>query len=329
MPENVKFWLVETPDPPYVRHLSGLRKIRLEVDRYNAGLYALIATGPNRSNIGISYMAHPDSLLFNRWAARLCILTAAAFPLNAFSQQTAPETGQQPQQVEPAAQSAQPAVEPAAGGWTTQSSSETTVSPTDTATAADTMDANVPFILTQEQLELLARINVYLNGLENLEGRFVQTDPSSEQKRGRFYIKRPGRLRFDYSGPSLLRIVSDGSYLSIEDHDLNTVDKFPLDATPIQLLLGENINLARDAVILDMRQDENAVALVLKDKSGNSGGQIQIFFKRPDIQLYEWVVTDVQGLDTRMQLADLVSGNDKSEDFFKASDIELENIDRN
>jgi len=329
MPENAKYWLGETSDPPYVCHLSELSRIPLEVDHYRTGLYALIVTGPNISNIGISQMAHPDSPLFSLWAARLCILTAVAFPLTAVGQQTEPQAGQQPQQVEPAAPSGQPATEPATSGWTTQSSSESSATATDTAISADTADAKSPFVLTQEQINLLARINIYLNSLENLEGRFVQTDPSTEQKRGRFYIKRPGRLRFDYSGPSLLRIVSDGSYLSIEDHDLKTVDKFPLDATPIQLLLGENINLARDALILDMRQDENAVALVIKDKSGNSSGQIQIFFKRPNLQLYEWVVTDVQGLDTRMQLADLVSGNDKSEDFFKASDIELENIDRN
>jgi len=130
-------------------------------------------------------MVHPDSLLFSRWAARLCILTAAAFPLNAFAQQTAPQAGQQPQQVEPAAQSAQPAAAPATSGWTTESSSESSAAATDSATAADTADANAPFILTQEQIELLARINVYLNSLENLEGRFVQTDPNSEQKKGR------------------------------------------------------------------------------------------------------------------------------------------------
>lgn len=258
-------------------------------------------------------MAHTDRTVFNRWAARACVLAVAVLPVTAYAQQGEhqPQAG------------GQGAANTSAAGWTTQSSSDAA------ATQTDSQGAKSAFELTPEQYELLGQINAYLNALKDLEGRFVQTDPRNEQTRGKFYIKRPGLVRFDYASPSKMRIVSDGSYLSIEDHDLKTVDKFPLDATPIQLLLGEDIDLGRDAEILDMRQDENAVALVLKDKSENSGGQIQIFFKRPDLQLYEWVVTDVQGLDTRMQLADLVSGNDKSKEFFKASDIELENISAN
>jgi len=293
------------------------------VDRFRIDLYAFLQMGADRSHIGISHMVHPDSSLFSRWAARICILAATAFPVVATAQQAAQQLEQQPQPGETAVQAGQTDANTNTGGWTTQSSSQGTAAPT----APQNTESS--FVLTPEQSELLTQINVYLNGLENLEGRFVQTDPRNEQTRGLFYIKRPGRLRFDYAKPSLLRIVSDGSYLSIEDHDLNTVDKFPLDVTPIQLLLGDNINLSRDAIILDMRQDENAVALILKERSGNSGGQIQIFFKLPSMQLYEWVVTDVQGLDTRMQLADLVSGIDKTVEFFKASDIELENVGRN
>ena len=294
-----------------------------EVDRFRVDLYALLQIGMDRSYFGISYMAYPDITLFSCWSARICILAATAFPVIAAAQQAAPQAEQQPQKSITAVQGEQPGVDTNSTGWNTQSSSDRAAAP------AAPQNAETSFALTSEQSELLARINIYLNGLDNLEGRFVQTDPSSEQKRGLFYIKRPGRVRFDYASPSLMRIVSDGSYLSIEDHDLKTVDKFPLDATPIQLLLGEDIDLARDAIILDMWQEQNAVALVLKDRSGNSGGQIQIYFKRPEIQLYEWVVTDVQGLDTRMQLADLVSGIDKTTDFFKASDIELENVGNN
>ena len=38
---------------------------------------------------------------------------------------------------------------------------------------------------------------------------------------------------------------------------------------------------------------------------------------------------DAQGLDTRIQLADLVAGDKKSEDFFRSSSIELDNLDNN
>ncbi len=257
-------------------------------------------------------MAYLDSLGLTHWVARACAIFVIAAPLSAF--------GQTPQ---PQEHPAEPATEPPVAGWTTESKTGAT------AGQNRLLDTQTPIVLSSEQITLLGNINAYLNSLTNLQGRFVQTDHRNEETRGRFYVRRPGRLRFDYSSPSMLRIVSDGEYLSVEDHDLKTVDKFPLNSTPIRLLLGEDVNLARDAVILDMRQDDTAVMVVIKDKSGNSPGHLQLFFKRPELELYEWVITDAQGLDTRIQLADLVMGDEKSEEFFQSSAIELENLDNN
>jgi outer membrane lipoprotein-sorting protein len=261
-------------------------------------------------------MAYFDSLGLTRWVARACAILVVAAPLSAF--------GQTPQPQENLAEPAdEPATEPPVAGWTTESEAGAT------AEQKALLDTQPPIVLSPEQILLLSNINAYLNSLTNLQGRFIQTDHRNEETRGRFYVSRPGRLRFDYSSPSMLRIVSDGEYLSVEDHDLKTVDKFPLNSTPIRLLLGEDVNLARDAVILDMRQDDSAVFIVIKDKSSNSPGYLQLFFRRPELELYEWVITDAQGLDTRIQLADLVTGDEKSEEFFQSSSIELENLDNN
>ena len=243
-----------------------------------------------------------------------------------------PALAQAPQSPQPQAAEQQPAPEPVnpATGWATETTPGTGLRQPDAGIQqAVPGEAQPPLVLSSEQISLIRRINGYLNNLSSLEGRFVQTDHRNERKRGRFYVQRPGRLRFDYSAPSKLRIVSDGEYLAIEDHDLKTVDKFPLDATPILLFLGEDIDLLRDSVILQMNQDESAVAIVLVDKSGNAGGRLQLFFKRPQLELYEWVVTDAQGLDTRIQLADHVAGDRKGDDFFQSSSIELDNLDNN
>lgn len=221
----------------------------------------------------------------------------------------------------------------AVSGWTTDAKPAGKAEPQEQEKeeqAEDASAAKPPISLSSEQISLLARINEYLNTLVNVEGRFIQTDHRNEETKGRFYVRRPGRLRFDYSSPSMLRIVSDGEYLSVEDHDLKTVDKFPLDATPIQLLLGKDVNLTRDAIILDMKQDENAVVVTLRDRSGTAAGHLQLFFKRPEIELYEWVITDAQGLDTRVQLANLHQSEEKkSDEFFASSDIELERLTNN
>lgn len=170
------------------------------------------------------------------------------------------------------------------------------------------------------------KINAYFNGMVHLQGTFIQTDSNRNETKGRFYVYRPGRLRFEYAQPSLLRIVADGQYLSVEDHDLKTVDKYPLESTPFRMLLTEDVDLLRDARIVGYANDSKELVLTLEDRSNESPGQIKLFFdtkNRGGVELKEWIITDPQGLDTRIQVADLVKGKEVSNDLFKAATVEF------
>jgi len=180
--------------------------------------------------------------------------------------------------------------------------------------------------LAENQAELINRLSAYFNSVEHLEGRFVQINPNNETTKGKFYVQRPGLMRFDYAAPSKLRVIADGRYLSIEDHDLQTVDQYPLDATPFRLLLGNNVDLLRDAEIIDFSINEDIANLTLVDKSENAHGKLQLFFSTADMELKEWVITDPQGLDTRIQLSNLVLGHEKKKDFFKSSALDFQDF---
>ncbi|MEM7192124.1 MAG: outer-membrane lipoprotein carrier protein LolA, partial [Pseudomonadota bacterium] len=52
-------------------------------------------------------------------------------------------------------------------------------------------------LIGQKQAEAVQRINAYFNGMTSLEGNFNQTDASNKQTHGRFYVLRPGKIRFD------------------------------------------------------------------------------------------------------------------------------------
>ncbi len=156
-----------------------------------------------------------------------------------------------------------------------------------------------------EQVAVLDQINAYFNNLKNLEGEFVQTDADDKRKKGRFHIERPGKVRFDYSLPSRQKIISNGKYLAIEDHDLNTTDRYPLESTPFRLLLTEVVDLARDASIIALDIGDKIVVVTLQDREGRAGGQIRLFFDYPQLALKEWIISDAQGLNTRIQLAGL------------------------
>ncbi len=181
-------------------------------------------------------------------------------------------------------------------------------------------------VVPEDKKALIEQINDYMRKFNDLEGQFIQTNPDNVVLKGKFYVLRPGRMRFDYNRPSRMRIVSDGKYLSIEDHDLKTVNRYPLESTPFRMLLMKNVDLARDAKILSISSSDSAASIRLADKTGQSAGQIQLFFSMPDIQLKEWVITDAQGLNTRIEISNLAFERKLAGKLFKPSDIGLANV---
>lgn len=165
--------------------------------------------------------------------------------------------------------------------------------------------ANSEYTGTAEQQAIIKRVNGYFNNAKNLEGSFLQTDADDKRRKGKFYLERPGKVRFDYSLPSKQKIISDGRYLAIEDHDLNTTDRYPIESTPFRMLLSPEVDLVRDARIISIDVTTNLVILTVEDKGSDNGGQIRLFFDWPELRLREWIVSDAQGLNTKVELANL------------------------
>jgi len=207
----------------------------------------------------------------------------------------APSTPQPQPAGNPQQQNAAPDIPPnplgAGGGWSPELSN------------APVNDGK--FTGTPEQIANVEKIDNYFNTMKNLEGIFLQTEPDGKQKKGKFYLERPGKVRFDYSLPSKQKIISDGQYLAIENHDLKTTDRYALESTPFRMLLTEKVDLLNDARVISLDPTPDAMIITLEDKKSDMGGQIRLFFTWPEIQLKEWLITDAQGLTTRIELGDL------------------------
>lgn len=171
--------------------------------------------------------------------------------------------------------------------------------------------------LDAKQVEAVKLVTGYFNDLKNLKGNFVQTSPDKKE-RGTFFVKRPGRLRFDYNKPSRQLIVSDGEYVAIQDLDLGTDDRILLEQTPFRLLLRKDVDLIRDARILDVQEADDLIIVTLQDKSPDAPGRIKLFMSRaPQLELKEWVTSDSQGKDTRVEVSNLVKSEEIDPGLFK------------
>ena len=203
----------------------------------------------------------------------------------------------------PAPAAAAPAAPPTVDGWQTEKNP-----------GGVTLD--------EKQSELVKKVSDYFGNLKSMKGAFVQTGADKKRMKGKFFVKRPGRFRFDYALPSKQIIISDGENLAIQDLDLNNEDRVALDQTPFRLLLRKDVDLLRDARITEVQQAEDLIVLGLQDKSPDTPGRIRLFLStQPSLELKEWVTTDAQGLDTRIEVSELVNSDDLDANLFQIQQL--------
>ncbi|HEY0646557.1 LolA family protein [Phenylobacterium sp.] len=161
---------------------------------------------------------------------------------------------------------------------------------------------------------LVNRAVVYLEGLSEAKGRFVQTDHRGRSTTGALYMKRPGKARFAYDPPSGLLVVSDGGVVSVQDKRLKTFDQYPLGATPLSLFLAKTIRLDRGVAITRVQRLADGFTITARDGKKETAGQISLSFTDNPLALAGWTVIDAQGRPTRVQLQGLerAAGLDRS-----------------
>jgi len=153
----------------------------------------------------------------------------------------------------------------------------------------------------------LTRVDNYLSGLTNLQGNFLQVGPDGSLAQGKFYLRRPGRMRFEYNPPEKLLVVADGTWVAVKD-GFSAAQRYPLGSTPLGILLDDHVDLAKEVKVLAVEHQPGALRITLADKHDNAPGNITLVFDEPDLQLRQWIVTDAQGLQTTVALRNIQSG---------------------
>ncbi|MBO6633103.1 outer membrane lipoprotein carrier protein LolA [Parvibaculum sp.] len=161
--------------------------------------------------------------------------------------------------------------------------------------------------LDKKDSQALAEASAYLSSLEDMQGDFLQVGPDGSVAEGKFYLRRPGRLRFEYEPPENLLVVADGTWVAVKDSSA-PAQRYPIASTPLSLLLAENVNLSESARVLNVETQPGALLVTLADSTGEAPGQITLIFDQPRMQLRQWVVTDAQGLQTTVALRNVETG---------------------
>jgi len=149
----------------------------------------------------------------------------------------------------------------------------------------------------------LNKISDYINGLTTLQADFEQINSDGSIDRGKLYIRRPGRMRLEYTAPNnALVIAGAGSVAIFDDKSKNGPTLFPLKKTPLNLLLKKNVDLYTNEMITEHTANNENTFIVAKNPKRKSQGSIKMVFSNSPVSLQGWTITNQSNQKTKIIL---------------------------
>jgi outer membrane lipoprotein-sorting protein len=166
--------------------------------------------------------------------------------------------------------------------------------------------AALPAVAEELSLDQISR---YLNDLKSAQADFTQINADGTLSTGTIFIKRPGRARFEYNPPDEALVIAGGSAVAIFDSKSNTgPTQYPLDKTPLKLILQRNVDLGRENMVVGHEYDGTATSIIAQDPEHPEYGSIRLMFSADPIELRQWVITDDVGDETTVILGAMDRG---------------------
>jgi len=152
----------------------------------------------------------------------------------------------------------------------------------------------------------LQQISAYLNSFATAQGEFTQINADGTISTGQIYIKRPGRIRFEYNPPDQSLVMAGGGSVAVFDpqSDRNP-ERYPLSETPLKIILERNVDLSRSGMVTRHDYDGTSTVVRAQDPAHPEYGHIEMKFTGSPAELRQWIVTDDTGTRTTVVLGDL------------------------
>lgn len=152
----------------------------------------------------------------------------------------------------------------------------------------------------------LAQVQAHLRAVSTMTASFSQTDRRGQTLGGTMSLKRPGRIRFDYGRGADMLIVGDGRALIFHDASVNQTSRWPINDSPLSVLLNPNQDLSRFSRVL--RDDAQVLMVEARDPRRREFGTITIAFAKAagapaGLILQGWTALDAQNNRTTVRLS--------------------------
>ncbi|MDP1749953.1 MAG: outer-membrane lipoprotein carrier protein LolA [Reyranella sp.] len=162
-----------------------------------------------------------------------------------------------------------------------------------------------------------AEAEKYINSIRTLKARFVQSNPNGSVVQGTLYVRRPGRMRFEYDAPSQLKIVADGSQVTMWDTVTKDFGQWPIGWTAASFLVKEPLSLSGDLQVEKAERSDGMLQLTLSQAKKPQDGKVIVRLGENPMVLRGWTIIDNRGNQVNVSLQDVQSGLQLADSLFK------------
>ena len=167
----------------------------------------------------------------------------------------------------------------------------------------------------------LSQLSSYLNGIQTAQAKFTQISDDGTVATGTLYIRRPGKMRFEYDPPNDSYVIADHGAVGIFDKKGDeAVEQYPLRRTPLNIILAENVNFGQANMVTGHREDGQSTVVRAQDPENPEYGFIDLVFTGGPVELRQWVIHDDAGSTTTVVLGDMQTGMQLSQSLFNFQD---------
>ena len=138
-----------------------------------------------------------------------------------------------------------------------------------------------PSVISGEDREsILGKVEDNLNKVRSLKATFIQRGPEGNVDEGTIFLERPGKIRFEYADDNPILVVSNGDMLSFVDYEIKQVSRWPIDKTPLSVLVDDHIDLKdQDIEIPEMIRFAGLIKMSVLQPDQKDQGYITLIFE--------------------------------------------------
>jgi outer membrane lipoprotein-sorting protein len=161
------------------------------------------------------------------------------------------------------------------------------------------------------------QIEQYFNGIRSLKARFVQSNPNGSVVQGTLYVRRPGRMRFEYDAPSQLKIVADGYQVTMWDNATRDFGQWPIGWTAASFLVRDPLVLSGDLTVEKLERVNGMLEATMVQARKPQDGKVIVRLAENPLLLRGWTIVDNRGNRVTVSLSDMQTGMQLADSLFK------------